>query len=112
MTAFSLPELREHGIERDCLRGDIADLMELGADRDEVVAATELKSVSGIVQQRHVGVGQLQCEFIDGALHGGKIKIELERDLESQRLQRGRDILRVAWRIVERGDVAIGRRCR
>ncbi len=105
-TSFSLPELSEHGIERNRPRRDVVDLAQLGADGDEVVAASELKAVSGVVEQRHVGIGRLQCEFVDGALHGREIEIELERDLESERLQRRGDILRVVWRIGERGDVA------
>ena len=63
MASFSLPEFSEHGIERNRPRRNVADLAELGADRDEVVTATELKAVSGIVQQRHIGVGRLQARI-------------------------------------------------
>ena len=108
MASFSLAEFGEHGIERNRPRRDVVGLVQLSADGDEVVAASELKAVSGIVEQRHVGVGRLQREFVDGALHGGEIEIELERDLESQRLQRRGDILRVVRRIGERGDILVG----
>ena len=92
MAPLSLAELGEHGIERNRPGGDVVDLAQFGADRNEVVAASELRAVSGVVEQRHIRIGQLQCEFVDGALHGRQTEIDLEGDLEAERLQRRGDV--------------------
>ena len=108
MAPSSLAEFGEHGIERNRPRRDVIERAQLGADGHEVVAASELEAVSGIIEERNVGARQLQGEFLDRALHRGEIEIEFERNLEPQRLQRRGDVLRVVRRIGERGDVLVG----
>ena len=62
----------------------------------------------GIVEKRHIRIGRLQCEFVDGALHGRQIEINLERDLEAERLQRRGDVFSVVRRIGERRNGFVG----
>lgn len=79
-------ELSEHGVERNHPCRQVVELAQLGADWDEVVPTGELQAVPGVVEKRHVGVDRPQREFIDGALHRRQIEVELEGDLEPERL--------------------------
>ena len=105
---LALAEFSEHGVERNHPRGEVVDLAQFGADGNEVVAPAELQTVPGVVEKRHIRIGRLQCEFVDGALHGRQTEINLECDLEAERLQRRGDVFSVVRRIGERRNGFVG----
>ncbi len=108
MASLSLAELGQHGVERHRPGFDVAERMQLRADGNEIVAAAELKAVTGVVKQRHVRLDRLSRELVDRALHADEVEIGLDRDLEPQRLQGRGDVGGVVGRIGERGDARVG----
>ena len=81
---------------------------EFCVDRDQVIAAVEFNAVSGIVDNRDVGVARNPGEFAYRAAHGGVAEVEFAVDhIEASFLEHRRDRGRIAGWVGQWNDVLV-----
>jgi hypothetical protein len=82
----------------------------IGVHRHQVIGAVHLDAVTGVIEQRDVGSHQLIAEFLQDAVEGGLVEIDLcavADQREAEAAQRFRHQLGVVLRIIEPRHVLI-----
>jgi hypothetical protein len=94
------------------LREHIAFIGRMGVDRHQVIEATGLDPVSGIIKQRDVGADQFMAEFLQGVVEGGFVEVELRAAADHEKAERQQRIRHqpgVGRGVGQRRHRAIGR---
>jgi hypothetical protein len=94
--------LAQHEVGVDRLVLDLVLALDVGIDRDEVVAAAHLHAVAGVVEEADAAGGELVAEGADGAAHPRLAGILEHRHLEARLGERLRDGARIAYGVAQR----------
>src|SRR5262249_36572875 len=95
----------QHKIEIDGAEVEVRLRCDLRVDRCKIIAAFDLQAVAGKVKKPGLGARKLFAETQHVLAHAGVIKIKAKYDIETEALERGRDVARVVDGVVElRGE--------
>ena len=96
-------------VERHRLVFDVDVTLEPGVDRQQIVGAVDLDAVSGVVDDRDVGIARLVGEIAHHPAHVGVADVLLRvHDIEPRLPQHVGHRRRVPGRVGQPGDVLIG----
>ena len=77
-------------------------------DGHQEVLATDLQAVAGIIEERHVGLGQCPCEVPDLAVEAAFVEVGAEQHLETDLAQCRRHVVGVVGGIGKRPCRGVG----
>ena len=101
--------LLQNEIEIDGVEVEVALVLQLGIDRNEVVAPGDLQPVSRIEEDSDVGVFEQLREAADARIEIPLIDVDAEHDVEPGALERRRYVVGIVDGVGERGDLLVGR---
>src|SRR5262249_39682027 len=106
--ALARLHLGQHDLHVDGVEGEVSGFHQLGVDRNEVVLAGNLDTVTGVEEQRDPGAIELVAEGADVLLHAAAVEVDALDDIEADFAQRLRDVCGVVLRVDQLGS---GRIC-
>ena len=65
--------------QRDGLKRDVAIVLKIGVDRDQIVLAVYFDSVAGVIEHRHISALRRAAELLQRAAHGFEAEIFVQR---------------------------------
>jgi hypothetical protein len=104
--------LPRHKADVHHLEIDVGLARRIGANRHQIIGAADLHAVAGVIEKRDIGALNPLAKILHGLIHRGLVKIELSATTNQDKTQAGKGVghqPRVLARIVERGDISVGR---
>ena len=95
-------------VEANGLELNIAVAFQGGIHRDQIVGVLDFDPMTGEIDKRNVSTSGGLAEVAQGDAHAVVVKVNSDRDLESDPGQRFRNVLRVIGRIGQARDMLVG----